>query len=110
MSLRRKGFIIVGLIAAVALSLQVFGVFFGRKRLRFTYLTSEMPASDYQKLAAQPGWAKSQIRVAPAIQLNGLVRRPKAPNAPWVLFYQGNDRAMLRVGQAFLTRLVASPP
>jgi pimeloyl-ACP methyl ester carboxylesterase len=56
-------------------------------------------------LASQPGWAARQISVAPGIRLNGLVRRPQAADAPWVLFYQGNDAQMLKVGQAFLSRL-----
>jgi pimeloyl-ACP methyl ester carboxylesterase len=104
-SRHRKWVVIVGLAAVVALSLGVFGRFFGRKRLRFPYLTGSLPAAEYQSLAAQPGWTESQITVAPGIRLNGLVRRPSVPDAPWVLFYQGNDSAMLRVGQEFLTRV-----
>lgn len=104
-ALRRKGWLLVGLIGAGLLSFAVLAGFFGRKRLRFTYLTGAMQPSAYQALAAAPGWAPSQITVAPGIRLNGLVRRPQKPDAPWVLFYQGNDRAMLRVGQAFLARL-----
>jgi pimeloyl-ACP methyl ester carboxylesterase len=85
----------------------VCGRFFGRKRLRFPYLTRPLAPTEYQALAAEPGWAASQISVAPGIRLNGLVRRPRAADAPWVLFYQGNDSAMLRVGQAFLKRVGA---
>ena len=103
--LGRRGFVIVGVAAIIALSLGVLGRFVGRKRLRFTYLTGPIPAAEYQSLAAKPGWSASQITVAPGIRLNGLVRRPKAPDAPWVLFYQGNDAAMLRVGQALLSRI-----
>jgi pimeloyl-ACP methyl ester carboxylesterase len=88
-------------------SLGVFGRFLGKKRLRFPYLTGAITGEEYRALAAQPGWIANQIEVAPGIRLNGLVRRPKAPDAPWVLFYQGNDRTMLRVGQAFLSRLSA---
>ncbi|HEY5376706.1 MAG TPA: hypothetical protein VIK01_23655 [Polyangiaceae bacterium] len=104
-SRHRTWIVIVGLAAVVLLSVGVFGRVFGRKRLRFPYLTGGIAAAEYQSLAAEPGWAESQITVAPGIRLNGLVRRPKAPDAPWVLFYQGNDRAMLRVGQDFLTRV-----
>jgi pimeloyl-ACP methyl ester carboxylesterase len=101
----RSGLVIVGLCAAIALSLGVLGRFFGRPRLRFTYLTGALPAAEYTGLASEPGWSASRLTVAPGIGLNGLVRRPKAADAPWVLFYQGNDAAMLRVGQAFLNRL-----
>ena len=105
--LRRRGWVIIGLVAVAALTLGVFGRFLGRKRLRFPYLADALPAAQYQALAAQPGWSASQITVAPGIRLNGLVRRPQAPDAPWVLFYQGNDSDLLRVGQAFLSRLAA---
>jgi pimeloyl-ACP methyl ester carboxylesterase len=103
----RRGLFIVGLAAVVGLSLGVFGRFFGRKRLRFPYLTGSLPAAEYRGLSALPGWSVSRISVAKGIGLNGLVRRPKAADAPWVLFYQGNDADMLRVGQAFLNRVGA---
>jgi pimeloyl-ACP methyl ester carboxylesterase len=104
---RHRRWVIVGLATVIALSAGVCGRFFGRKRLRFPYLTGSIAAAEYQSLSAQPGWAQSQISVAPGIRLNGLVRRPKAPDAPWVLFYQGNDAAMLRVGRDFLKRVGA---
>ncbi|MET0793144.1 MAG: hypothetical protein ABW061_16610 [Polyangiaceae bacterium] len=97
----------MGVAAVVAVSLGVFGRVFGRKRLRFPYLTGSLPAAEYRGLSTQPGWSASRITVAPGIALNGLVRRPKAADAPWVLFYQGNDANMLRVGQAFLNRVGA---
>lgn len=97
----------MALAAIVGLGLGVFGRVFGPKRLRFPYLTGSLPASEYQALAAQPGWSATRIDVAPGIALNGLLRRPKAADAPWVLFYQGNDAHLLRVGQAFLNRLGA---
>jgi len=104
--LSRKGLLIVGIAAVVvAVSLGVFSRVFGSKRLRFPYLSGPIAQAEYQALAAQPGWAARQITVAPGVRLNGLVRRPKAADAPWVLFYQGNDAQMLKVGQAFLSRL-----
>ncbi len=106
--LGRKGWLAVVLLASVvALSSGVFGRFFGRSRLRFPYLTGPIAAAEYQALAAEPGWSARQISVAPGIHLNGLVRRPKAADAPWLLFYQGNDATLLRVGQAFLKQVAA---
>ena len=95
----------MGIAALASMSLGVLGRFLARKRLRFPYLTGSLSAAEYSALAAQPGWSKSRITVAPGIGLNGLVRRPQAPGAPWLLFYQGNDAEMLRVGQAFLSRV-----
>jgi alpha-beta hydrolase superfamily lysophospholipase len=106
--LGRKGWILVGMAAIVAFGLGVFGRIFGPKQLRFPYLSGSIAPADYRALASQPGWTARQITVAPGIRLNGLVRRPKAPDAPWVLFYQGNDAQMLKVGQAFLSRLSAT--
>ncbi|MEO6602260.1 MAG: hypothetical protein ABIQ16_20430 [Polyangiaceae bacterium] len=106
-SIGRRGVLVLGLAAIVGLGLATFGRILGPKRQRFPYLTGSLPAVEYRELAGRPGWAASRITVAPGIGLNGLVRRPKAADAPWVLFYQGNDAAMLRVGQAFLTRLAA---
>jgi fermentation-respiration switch protein FrsA (DUF1100 family) len=103
----RRGLVIVGLGAVIALSFGIMGRLFGRQRLRFPYLTGSLPAAEYRGLASQPGWSASRVEVAPGIALNGLVRRPKSADAPWVLFYQGNDAAMLRVGQAFLNRIGA---
>src|SRR4051812_39055433 len=78
---------------------------FGRQRLRFPYLSRPIAASAYEALAAEPGWAKTKLEVAPGIALNGLIRRPASPSAPWVLYYPGNDASQLTQGQAFLTRL-----
>jgi pimeloyl-ACP methyl ester carboxylesterase len=79
----------------------------GPKRLRFPYLARPIAGDVYAALAAKPGWSKSQIEVAPGIKLNGLVRRPSAKAAAWVLFYPGNDESQLERGQAFLIRLAA---
>jgi pimeloyl-ACP methyl ester carboxylesterase len=102
-----KGWKLVGFAAVVALSLGIFARVFGHKRLRFPYLNRPIPAAEYQALASQPGWAARRVTVAPGIGLNGLVRRPRAADAPWVLFYQGNDSNLLSVGQSFLSRLGA---
>ena len=77
----------------------------GRQRPRFPYLPGTLTAADYARLAAAPGWAASSLVVAEGIALRGLVRRPAARAAPWVLFFQGNDGAQLTSGQKFLERL-----
>ena len=104
----RKGWLILGFVAVAALALGVFARVFGPKRLRFPYLNGSLAPAAYQALSSQPGWSARQITVAPGVRLNGLIRRPAAPNAPWVLFYQGNDAQMLKVGQAFLSRLAGA--
>ena len=104
----RKGWIILGVATVVTLSLGIFARVFGPKRLRFTSQTGSIASAEYQALSSQPGFRATQITVAPGIRLNGLVRRPNAADAPWVLFYQGNDAHMLKVGQTFLTNLAGT--
>jgi pimeloyl-ACP methyl ester carboxylesterase len=105
--LRRKGWALFGVTALVAISVGLIPRIFGRKRLRFTYLTGQLAPSEYRALASEPGWAEAGLTVAPGIQLRGLVRRPSNASAPWVLYYPGNDATQLRRGQAFLSRLRA---
>lgn len=93
----------VALLAAA--SLPLYERFSGRKRLRFPYLARPIPAATYDALAAAPGWAKSDLLVAPGVTLRGLIRRATSQAAPWVLFYPGNDESQLERGQAFLKRL-----
>jgi len=82
-----------------------FERFFGRKRLRFPYQSRPIAAATYDALAAQSGWSKAKLEVAPGIKLNGLVRQPQSPTAPWVLYYPGNDESQLERGHGFLSRL-----
>ena len=90
--------------------LPLYERFFGRRRLRFPYLARPIPAARYSELAAKPGWAKSELEVAPGIKLRGLVRRPVDAAAPWVLFFPGNDESQLERGQGFLIRLASDLP
>jgi pimeloyl-ACP methyl ester carboxylesterase len=101
----RKGLAAFGVTALVAIPLGLYPRFFGRKRLRFTYLTGQLAPAEYQSLASREGWAATNVTVAPGIKLMGLVRRPNAKDAPWVLYYPGNDAMQLRRGQAFLSRV-----
>jgi pimeloyl-ACP methyl ester carboxylesterase len=103
--LLRKGLTAFGLTALVAIPLGFYPRFFGRKRLRFTYLTGQLAPAEYQSLASLPGWSATNVTVAPGVKLMGLVRRPSAKDAPWLVYYPGNDATQLRRGQTFLSRL-----
>ena len=96
--------IILGIGGLLAISMGLYSRVFGRKRLRFAYLTGELAPGEYQTLASKPGWDPSGVEVAPGTLL-GLVRRPPDVDAPWILFYPGNDADQLKSGQTFLSRL-----
>jgi dipeptidyl aminopeptidase/acylaminoacyl peptidase len=89
----------------LAFPLYAFERFVRRSPLRFTYLSGPLAPSRYDELASKPGWSKTNLEVAPGVQLNGLLRRPQAANAPWLLFYPGNDDHMLTRGQTILSKL-----
>jgi pimeloyl-ACP methyl ester carboxylesterase len=101
---RRVALAIPALVLVLVMAWPLYQRFFGRKRLRFPYLSRPIPAATYDALAAKPGWAKADVRVAPGISLRGLVRRPSAKDKPWLLFYPGNDESQLERGQGFLIR------
>jgi pimeloyl-ACP methyl ester carboxylesterase len=100
-----KGLGVLGAVALLAISIAILPRVFGRKRLRFPYLSGQIAPAEYQALAAQKGWSAASITVAPGIKLMGLVRRPSAASARWVLYYPGNDATQLKRGQAFLSRV-----
>jgi pimeloyl-ACP methyl ester carboxylesterase len=77
----------------------------GKQHLRFPYLTGEITAGEYSSLAAAPGWAKTSLSVTPEVTLNGLVRHPASPTAPWILFFSGNDQTPMATGQKFVERV-----
>jgi pimeloyl-ACP methyl ester carboxylesterase len=79
----------------------------GQNLPRFVYLCAPLPAAAYDALAARPGWAKSTVSAAEGVSLNGLVRRPARQDAPWVLFFPGNDASQLTAGQQMLERVGA---
>jgi pimeloyl-ACP methyl ester carboxylesterase len=103
----RKGLALLGLGTLVTIAVGLYPRFVGRNRLRFPYLSGPIATAEYQRLAALPGWKPARLAVAPGVGLNGLVRRPAAENAPWVLYFPGNDATQLARGQAFLSRLRA---
>ncbi len=75
---------------------------------RFPYLSAPLSPAAYDALAARPSWAKTSVTVEPGVSLKGLVRRPKASDGPWVLFFPGNDESQLTAGQDMLERLAGS--
>ena len=96
------------LVVAVGLGVLLTGYVvrrFAVPRRRFTYLTGTLSPQAYAALAALPQWSRTTAEVAPEVVLNGLVRRPVAAGAPWVLFFSGNDATILTTGQRFLERV-----
>lgn len=76
-----------------------------RPKPYFTYSMSALGEQDYDALAARPGWAKSTLHMPDGVSLAGLVRRAPQADAPWVLFFPGNDATQLARGQALLERI-----
>ncbi|HYP91148.1 MAG TPA: hypothetical protein VEQ59_23445 [Polyangiaceae bacterium] len=101
----RVGLGFLGVALVVLVTLPLFERVFGRKRLRFPYLSRPIAAEAYAELAAKPGWQKSELEVAPGIKLRGLMRPPSNSGKPWLLFYPGNDESQLERGQGFLNRV-----
>jgi pimeloyl-ACP methyl ester carboxylesterase len=75
-----------------------------RPRPWFNYSASPLSQAAYAALAARPGWAASSLRVAEGVSLNGLMHRPLQQDAPWVLFFPGNDATQLARAQTVLER------
>jgi len=101
----RVGLAVLGAAVLLMAFSPLYERFFGRKRLRYPYLSRPIAQATYTGLASEPGWAKAALEVAPGITLRGLVRRSRSNTAPWVLFYPGNDESQLERGSAFLKRL-----
>ncbi len=69
---------------------------------RFEYVPGPLSQGAYDALAAHPGWAKDEIQTAPGVTLRGLVRKPSAAPARWILFFAGNGDRLLEDSQKFL--------
>lgn len=74
------------------------------KMHRFAYWIARKDAAQVQALA-KDGWLIDRLQVAPDVELVGLVRPPKSPDARWLLFVPGNSTAMLDGFQAVLDDL-----
>ncbi|HEX4340255.1 MAG TPA: hypothetical protein VH062_30310 [Polyangiaceae bacterium] len=75
---------------------------------RFQYLATPLSPAAYDALAARPRWAKTSVTISDGVALNGLVKRPARGDAPWVLFFPGNDPSQLTAGQDVLERIAAA--
>ena len=85
-----------------------------RNRPRFPYALGAMSDAAYAALtdgadgaagaegARGTGWRASRVEVAPGVTLNGIVRRPAPSDAPWILFFPGNDATQLATAKKFL--------
>ncbi len=79
----------------------------GRHPLRFVYAIGGLSAEKYASLAATTGWQRWNVTLGDGVILNGLIRRPKDADAPWILFYPGNDGAQLTTGQQAVQAMIA---
>lgn len=100
--------LLAGAAVVVAGALVAFGFLQSRKLLRFSYMASPLAEADYSAMASKPGWRAHKVNVAPGVELRGLLREPATPDAPWVLFFNGNSGTMLREGQQMLDALCAA--
>jgi acetyl esterase/lipase len=80
----------------------------GRNPLRFLYATGPLPAERYAALAAKPGWKRWNVTLPDGVVLNGLIRHSTRADAPWILFYPGNDAAQLTTGQRAVDAMIAA--
>ncbi len=107
---RTRGFMLAGTALATVLLCGAAGLlyarFVGSSQLRFVYSAAPLESTAYARMASAPGWAADEIEVAGGVSLRGLVRRPTSANAPWILYYPGNDATQLATSQKFLTRVL----
>lgn len=71
---------------------------------RFAYWITRKDDAQVQALATN-GWIVDRLRVAPGVDLVGLVRPPISSNARWVLFVPGNSTTLLDGFQGVLNDL-----
>ncbi len=71
---------------------------------RFSYWISRCTPADLQSLATS-GWELARLPVAADVELFGLCRPPRAPDARWLLFVPGNGESLLRGFRGVLDQL-----
>jgi pimeloyl-ACP methyl ester carboxylesterase len=94
-------------IGITALMIPVVSRLLGRNRPRFAYATGAM-SEDVRAGLVEGGWQRSPLTAAPGVVLNGIVRRPSAKEAPWLLFFPGNDASQLATAKKFLEHVRGS--
>ncbi|MCB9878217.1 MAG: hypothetical protein H6835_11520 [Planctomycetes bacterium] len=82
------------LAAAALLALPAVWYLLG-KRHRFAYWIDRKSDAEVAALATA-GWQVDRLEVAPGVELVGLVRPPRSPDARWILFVPGNSTDLLR--------------
>lgn len=97
----RHTFVITALVASIAVAA---GIAYHRKHRVpcFVYVGKDLPRADFDALAQRPGWQARLLDVSGGARLRGLVRKPSAPDAPWILFFGGNSSHLLEDGVRFL--------
>jgi pimeloyl-ACP methyl ester carboxylesterase len=103
---RRRLFLIAVLAAGVAVLMIPIVSRLLDRRPRFVYAAGAMTEEAYAALTADD-YRPSALTVAPGIVLPGIVRTPTAKDAPWILFFPGNDATQLATAKKFLEHVRA---
>lgn len=102
--LLRWGYLAIAGSLVVAVLGRVVQQRLARPRPWFNYSASPLSQAAYAALSARAGWVASSLPVANGVSLNGLLRRPTQKDAPWLLFFPGNDATQLARAQVLLER------
>ena len=72
----------------------------------FLYGRTGLTPGEVAELGARDGWTAGSLR-SDGVGLNGLMRMPSSPDAPWILYFGGNATS-LEGSQHVLTRLAGN--
>lgn len=98
--------LIVGGALACALLVALAGAWYVRRKTHFERLPAHpTPKAEVDALATG-GWRLTPLKVEGAV-LAGLVKPPRAQDAPWILFWGGNADEALKGNRRYLEQLVA---
>ncbi len=95
-------------LGAVAGMFELSGIrerFFGRKRFRFIYATNGSDGSDAPKETSPNvanAWTQGTTRAQDGIPLPTALKRSQQPDAPWLLYFPGNDQRQFKLGMQVL--------
>lgn len=93
------------MLAFGALAAMPLAWFLAGKLHRFAYWIGRKTDAQVAALA-RDGWSVERLEVEPGVKLVGLVRAPRRPDAPWILFAPGNSSAQLDGFQHELDQLL----